>query len=151
MERLIERLGNGPVALDTPLFIYFIEEHPKFFPILRNLFSAIDAQKLPACTSALTLLEILVLPLRYGRVDIADRYDRILSYGRGLSLCNIEASVLREAARLRAVYQVKTPDAIQIGSALVNRCRYFVTNDRRLPQIHDIDILQLEDFLESAA
>jgi hypothetical protein len=29
---LIEDIGAGPVGLDTTIFIYLIEEHPRFFP-----------------------------------------------------------------------------------------------------------------------
>ncbi len=40
---LIEELGSGPVALDTAIFIYFIEEHPIYLPLLEPVFQAIDA------------------------------------------------------------------------------------------------------------
>jgi len=29
---LVAELGGGPVGLDTAVFIYFIEEHPRFLP-----------------------------------------------------------------------------------------------------------------------
>ena len=31
---LMADLGRGPVAIDTAIFIYFIEEHPKFLPLI---------------------------------------------------------------------------------------------------------------------
>ena len=40
---LIREIGKGPLALDTAAFIYFIEEHPRFLPVLDPVFAAIDA------------------------------------------------------------------------------------------------------------
>lgn len=63
---LIEHLGRGPVAIDTVAFIYFIEEHPRYLPLVDELFRAVDAGRLPAVTSELTLLEVLVFPRSAG-------------------------------------------------------------------------------------
>jgi len=33
--RLLERvLGDGPIAVDTALFIYLLEEHPTYLPVV---------------------------------------------------------------------------------------------------------------------
>jgi hypothetical protein len=49
-------LGHGPVALDTAVFIYFIEEHPRFLPVVEPVFSAVAGARLEAITSGITLL-----------------------------------------------------------------------------------------------
>jgi predicted nucleic acid-binding protein len=59
---LIEDLGAGPVGLDTAVFIYFIEENPDFLRLVEPVFAAIDGGSLQAFTSAVTLLEVLVVP-----------------------------------------------------------------------------------------
>jgi hypothetical protein len=64
---LIADLGGGPVGVDTAIFIYFIEEHPRFLPLVEPLFSEVDEGRKELITSALTLLEILVVP--YGSRD----------------------------------------------------------------------------------
>jgi hypothetical protein len=58
---LIREIGDGPLALDTVVFIYFIEEHPRYLPVLDPVFAAIDKKRLPAVASSLTLLEVLVI------------------------------------------------------------------------------------------
>lgn len=68
---LIESIGDGPVALDSSVFIYLIELHSRYAPILWPLFEKIQAAELLAVTSSLTLLETLVLPYRIGNVDLA--------------------------------------------------------------------------------
>ena len=39
---MIDDLKPGPVALDTQIFIYFIEEDGRFLPLVKPLFEAID-------------------------------------------------------------------------------------------------------------
>jgi predicted nucleic acid-binding protein len=38
---LLNDLGRGPVALDSSIFIYFIEEHPRFLPVVKPVFSSV--------------------------------------------------------------------------------------------------------------
>ena len=79
---LIDDLKPGPVALDTPVFIYFIEEDKQFLPLVKPLFEAIDHGSLPASTSALTLMEVLVAPYRTGNIPLDDRYEALLTRSR---------------------------------------------------------------------
>ncbi len=52
---LIDDLVLGPVGIDTVAFIYFIEEHPTFLPVILPVFREADAGKREVVTSALTL------------------------------------------------------------------------------------------------
>jgi hypothetical protein len=56
---LIADLGRGPVGLDTAVVIYFMQEHPRFLPVVAPIFSAIEHAGLSAVTSAITLIETL--------------------------------------------------------------------------------------------
>ncbi len=136
-------LARGSLALDTAVFIYFIEEHPRFLPLVEPIFEAIDSERVQGVTSTLTLLETLVVPHRAKDDVLAARYETLLTRSRGLRLVEIDRACLRRAARLRARHHVRTPDAIQVAAALGRRCPYFVTNDRKLPRIPGLDVVQL--------
>ena len=144
---LIEDMGAGPVALDTAPFIYLIEEHPQYLPIVRPAFAAIAAGKLPAVTSGLTLLETLVQPYRVGNAVLAERYEALLTRSRGLHLVEITRAVCRVAAQLRAAHALKTPDALQLATALITKCPVFLTNDRELAAVPGIRILTVQAYL----
>ena len=144
---LIDDLGAGPIGLDSVVFIYFVEEHPALLPLIEPLFVGLDGGRWSAVTSGLTLLETLVVPYRAGDTALADRYEALLARGRGLRLVDLDRPLLRTAAQLRAVLSVKTPDAIQLAAALGARCTSFVTNDRDLPPVPGLRILQLRDYL----
>jgi predicted nucleic acid-binding protein len=143
---LIDDLGRGPVGVDTSAFIYFIEEHPKFLPVVLPLFSEADAGKRDIVTSSLTLLEVLVVPYRAGNRSLAERYEALLTRSRGVRLLDLSHDHLRAAAQLRAATGVKVPDALQIVAAIGAGCSTFVTNDRRLPPIRGLRVLELSSY-----
>lgn len=144
---LTEDLGAGPVALDTAPVIYFIEEHPRYLPVVRPVFQAMDAGGLQGVTSALTLLEVLVVPYRANDTALGARYETILTRSRGLRLIDLSLPQLRAAAQLRAATGMKTPDALQVTAALSARCTALLTNDDRWPdRVGDLRILRIDAY-----
>jgi len=140
-------VGPGSVGVDTALFIYFIEENPTFLPLILPLFREADRDKRNLVTSALTLLEVLVVPYRAGNQLLAERYEALLTRSRGIRLVELTRGQLRAAAQLRAATGVKTPDALQLVAALGTGCTTFVTNDRRLPPVPGLRVIQLSSYL----
>ena len=140
---LIADLGPGAVALDTAIFIYLIEEHPRFLPAILPLFAEADRGERVLVTSALTLLEVLVVPFRVGDRHLAERYESVLTRSRGIRVVDLTRDQLRAAAQLRAATGVKTPDALQLAAALAGGCKTLLTSDRRLPPIPGLRVIQL--------
>jgi predicted nucleic acid-binding protein len=53
-----------------------------------------------------------------------------------------------QAAHLRARYQIRTPDAIQIAAAIEFGARLFLTNDDRVRKVTEIEVVVLERWLQ---
>lgn len=141
-------IGRGPVALDTSIFIYYIEEHPRYLPLIEPVFQRVGQGRLEVVTSALTLLEVLVVPYRAGNLALAERYEALLTRSRGLRLIELGREQLRLAAHLRAVHSsLRTPDALQVAAALSARAKVLVTNDRQLPTLASLRVARLDDHL----
>jgi predicted nucleic acid-binding protein len=67
-----------------------------------------------------------------------------------LSMINVEYEIADIAARLRANYSIKTPDAIIIATGIFINVDYFITNDVRLKNIgskEGIEVLIIEDII----
>lgn len=143
---LIADLGPGAVAVDTAIFIYLIEEHPKYLPMVLPLFDEADRGRRTLVTSALTLLEVLVVPYRKLDTRLAQRYEVLLTGSRGVRMMEVSREHLRVAAQLRAIANVRTPDALQLACAVASRCRTFLTSDRRLPDLPDLRVVQLDSY-----
>ncbi len=146
---LIDDLRPGPVGLDTAIFIYFIEEDPRFLEIVKPVFVAMDRGVLQGVTSALTLLEVLVAPYRAGNFPLAERYETLLTRSRGLRLIDVDRALLKNAAQLRATVRLKPPDAIQIAAAVVAECPVFLTSDRKIPPVPGLQVVQLRNYLSA--
>jgi predicted nucleic acid-binding protein len=144
---LMADVGPGAIAIDTAVFIYFIEEEPRFLPQILPLFIEADQGDRVLVTSSLTLLEVLVVPYRAGDHQLAARYERLLTRSRGIRMVELSHDQLRAAAQLRAATSVKSPDALQLAAALGAGCSTFVTNDRRLPPIPGLRVIQLSSYL----
>ncbi len=56
----------------------------------------------------------------------------------------VSNAIAEKAALLRAVHNIRTPDAIQISAAITAGATHFLTNDVRLPDIPAIRILSLD-------
>jgi predicted nucleic acid-binding protein len=82
-------LGHGSVAIDTSILIDFIEEDPRFLSLVLPLFEAADRGKRELVTSAVTLLEVLIVPYRAGDAQLAERYELLLTRSRGVRMVDI--------------------------------------------------------------
>lgn len=88
-----------------------------------------------------------MVPYRAGNLALAERYEAYLSRSRGVRLVDVDRSQLRAAAQLRALHpSLRTPDALQLAAALSTGCSAFVTNDRDLPPVPGLEVLQLRSY-----
>jgi predicted nucleic acid-binding protein len=141
------RSRGWPCRADTAIFIYFIEEHPRFLPLVEPLFREVSAGRKELVTSILTLLEVLSVPYRSGDDLLAGRYEALLTQSRGVHVADITRDHLGAAAQLRAATGVQTPNSLQVVAALAGGCTAFLTNGRDLPIIPGLRILQLSSYV----
>ncbi|MBO0352207.1 hypothetical protein J0895_24615 [Phormidium pseudopriestleyi FRX01] len=83
----INQLQGQLVGLDTAPLIYFIEENPTYINMMDAFFEAMERGEFRVVTSVITLLEVLVYPLRQLDRTLADRYRNILSFSPYLKDC----------------------------------------------------------------
>lgn len=141
----LEGVQGQLVALDTAPLIYYIEEHPRYLPLLDPFFDALDSGALHAVTSTMTLLEVLVRPLRQNDLLLARRYRDILLDLQWLYTVALSASIAEGAAHLRAAHRLTPPDAVQLATALNEGATAFLTNDARLPRLPNLRTLLLDE------
>jgi predicted nucleic acid-binding protein len=147
MGQLRKRLGSASnVGLDTSVFIYHFEKHPVYSQLTQELLSEIEKGVRKGITSTISLMEIIVKPLSMGRNDIARKYEALLMNFPNLEVVDIDRDVIRQAARLRAEYRLRPPDALQVSACLLGGAEVFVTNDRQLNRLKEkMNIVILED------
>jgi predicted nucleic acid-binding protein len=137
----------GIVYLDANSVIYTIERIEPYLTILNPLWDAVQAGIVTVATSDLTLLEVLVAPLKKGDKGLEADYRALLQRSQGVRLIPISQTVLERAANLRATTSVKTPDAIHAATALVARCDLFVTNDVAFKKVTGLPVTILSEVI----
>lgn len=146
MTALSDVLANvSTVGLDTPIFIYAVELHPRYGKLVEEMFASIAAGRITAYSSVLTLTEVLTQPRRTDDAALEASYRRVLLTSANFTLLDTTPAIADTAADLRARHGLRTPDAIQIASALAAGCGAFLTNDARLRRVADLPVLTLDD------
>ncbi len=74
----INELHGKTIGLDTAPLIYFIEENPTYIETVRHFFEAMEKGGFMVVTSTITLLEVLVHPLRNNNRNLATEDRDIL-------------------------------------------------------------------------
>lgn len=150
MARINERLAPyAAIGLDTSIFIYHFEAHPRYLPLTTPILQWVRRGESRGIISAVTLMELTVLPWRLERSDIARQYETLLLNFPNLYLVDVDRHVARRAAQLRAAFNLRPADALQPATALIGGATALVTNDRRLTRLAGVlDIILLDDFVD---
>lgn len=136
------------VGFDTSIFIYFIEEAPRYSTAAAEAFANLTNGSILGVTSVLTLMEIVVRPLQLGRPEIADRYGVLLNAVPHLIIPSLDQLTARKAAELRAAYGLKPAGALQVAACIQQGATAFLTNDTMLRRIAEVETLLLDDFVD---
>ena len=125
------------VGIDTNIFIYHFANHPEFILQTKILFNLLQKSKIKAVTSMVTLTELLSLP---GPPKILRNLEEAFFTIPNLTISEVDRQIAKEAGRVRRIYGFRTPDSIQLATALTSKANKFITNDRRLKNFREIKI-----------
>jgi predicted nucleic acid-binding protein len=139
---------NALVYVDTAVLIYSVEANPNYRDFLRPLWLKLKASELEVISSELSLMEVLIVPLRNNDTALVNDYERLMLEG-DIQLIPISQTILKEAARLRATTNLRTPDAIHAATAMNTGCTLFLSNDRGFRAIPNLSAVILQDVLDS--
>ena len=137
--------GVTAMGFDTAPIIYLIEANPKYDALVTEIFRRIDQGVLTGFTSVITLTEVLIQPLQQNQPRLQEEYRNLLLDSANFHTLPIDAEVAGQAAGLRAQYGLRTPDAIQLALAKTATCQAFLTNDKALKRVMDVNVLVIDE------
>jgi predicted nucleic acid-binding protein len=139
-------MSGKKAFLDTNLFIYLIEENELHLNKVHNLLQFLEKNGYEIITSTLTLGEILTKPYKDNRLDLVETYKDFFSE---MELVELNSEIASLFAKVRADYKIKTPDAVQLASAVYAKSELFVTNDDGLSRFENdgCRVVLLSEFL----
>jgi len=145
LSELLQQLREaGAICLDTVIFIYAFERHPRFGPAARAIFRAVAAGEFEAYASVLVAGEVLTGVKKAGDDELLLRYRDLFQRFPGLTMVDANLAVMEQMAALRAAFGLPTPDAIHLATALVQETPLFLTNDLHLDRVSALRVLTLQ-------
>ena len=139
--KLADQIPDGArVLVDTNPIIYVFEGNPLAAQFM-SVFEAIDAGRIHAVVTPITVAEVVCGPIRAGNEALAERYRYALCSGVGWSVRDLDADIVMLAARLRIQHHIKLLDAIQLATAIHDGCYALLTYDRDFGDAETVRIL----------
>ena len=131
------------IALDTNAFISVFAQEPSGVNVVSVMEAAADKGTHQLVTSVLAFSECAVRPYREKNWPALDQV-RLMFQMPNLFVYPMDEAVAEEAARIRATYNCKMPDAIIVATAIVHRADVFLTNDHRLTTMTEIPMVTFD-------
>lgn len=124
---------------DACAAIYFVDNSETWVEKLIDLVEQFDDGSGHA-VSQLSLLECRIKPLREQNADVLAAYDRFFTRSDLLQV-PLTRPIILEATRIRAMHNLKTPDALQAASALsLPGDVRFLTSDRQFKNVPGLNV-----------
>lgn len=137
------QLHGKRVYFDANIFIYLLEHHQELGEICLSLVQSAVDKEMDGYSGELVLAELLVKPLKDNNARAVQAVKDLFTKDTRIELLPHTKSAFIAAAHLRATYKIKLPDALHIATAIENDIEVFLTNDREIPSIPEITVLQL--------
>jgi len=132
------------IALDTSVFIYQLENHPRYVGLTDRVFSWLEQLAGRGVTSTITMTELLVQPYRDGDQRRVDEFYGLLSTYPNLDWVDPSLEIADIAARIRATHGLRTPDALQAATAVQATASGLITNDPVFAPVTGFETLILD-------
>jgi len=136
---------NDLVFVDTAPFIYFFEKHTAYYKYLEKFFNQVYDKNAQIITSIITFIEITTLPARQGNHRLVKKYRDYFTNAQNISLFPLDLIVAEQAVKIRAEHGLKTPDAIQLGTAQTSGADYILTNDNAWKKFTDQPVILVNE------
>jgi uncharacterized protein len=133
------------IALDTSVFIYQLEDHPRYSGLTDRVFFWLEQSANRAVTSTITMTELLVQPYRDDDQQRVDEFYGLLSTFPNLEWIAPTLEIADIAARIRASHRLRVPDALEAATALHAGVSGLITNDRALRRVTGFEAMVLDD------
>lgn len=136
------------IFIDTAPIIYYIEAHPQFGTLAKEVVDSFRSGKLIALSSVITLVEVLPKPVESGNDALAKKFSKFLKTGKNIKLLDISSDIAELAGNLLGQYtSLRAMDAIQIAVSINAGADAFITNDVKLRQIEELKVIVLKEYL----
>lgn len=136
---LLEEVAGKRILIDSAPIIYAAERHPVYSIWMDMFLDTAERGGAQLLAATVTLAEVLVLPVKRQEIAEIAQFTRLLEDETLFRLIDLSSETAKHAAYLRARYNLETPDAIQVATA-IEHADLFLTNDKKLNRIAEVEV-----------
>jgi predicted nucleic acid-binding protein len=134
------------IALDASPLIYLLDGDGPRADIAAAIVDAIADGVIQGAIASVGLSEVLVGWAIRGDGPAFERVADSIR-GLGLDIVDLDPGIAEDAAWIRGRTGIGLADAIHLASAIDAEATAFITNDRRIPALRDLEIVQIDDLV----
>jgi predicted nucleic acid-binding protein len=121
---------------DTNLFIYFFENYGHESQRVKALLQKMGERGDELFTTTLTIGEVITQPMKRGDMNRCNQYENAIRSNASVLTFDIAAARNFAILRANSNQSIRPPDAIQLACAATAKVDLFLTNDKRLHNLH---------------
>jgi len=139
------------IYVDTNIFVYAIENHPKYGEVCKKILLDIESEKIKASASVLVLVELINVLTKINRMlkikdkkplDIKNNIDAVLSFP--ITWFDLDFLIIKKAAEY--TYNVTGVDYIHIATMEANSIGEIISADDELDKVKFIKRIDPKDY-----
>lgn len=137
------------IGLDTAPLIYYLNRQEPYYETCVELLKRIEFSRLRAVISVVTEMELLATEPVQDKLQAINDVEQLLRRLNALEIWDVDRTIARRAAALRARTRIKGLDALIVGTAVTRGCRVIIGNDAEVSKrVTEIEYLTLDGLLE---
>jgi predicted nucleic acid-binding protein len=143
----LARIRGQRVYVDTNIFIYFLEQHDRYFDGVATFFQLFNDGLSIATTGDAVVAETLYKPYQIGDALRVSEFKEFFSNDEFITVLPHTTRAFELAAELAAKRGMKLIDALHYATAALAGCKFILTNDHGFTSSDAIEVIRLDDLL----
>lgn len=143
----LSRIQGKRVYVDTNIFVYFLEQHERYFDTVVPFFQLFDDGLSLAYTGDAVVAETLYKPYRVDDVVRVNEFKSFFGNDEFITVLPHTTKVFELAAELSPKRGMKLIDALHYATAVIAGCSFILTNDAGFTSSGEVEVIYLQDLI----
>ncbi len=131
------------IFLDTNIFLAILNEE-KNWQLAEKVLLDIHNGKHIGYTSVMCISEILSGFYAENESEKGEMFLADVKAINNLTITDVDLTIAKDAAKMRAKYKIKLPDAMIASSCMIYKCK-LITQDEDLNKVKEIDVKSIDE------
>jgi predicted nucleic acid-binding protein len=147
MDNVLARIRGQRVYVDTNIFIYFFEQHDRYFGSVVPFFELFNDGLSMACTGDAVVAETLYKPYQINDTLRVSEFKEFFDNDEFITVLSHTKKVFELAAELSPKRGMKLIDALHYATAALAGCKFILTNDQGFTSSESMQVIHLDNLL----